>query len=198
MDELGREDLAVTSYHMGVGNLQNVLGAYGDDEASYAQLYFDASPERHRRAWRLLTGLGDDSKTYLWRVLASAEIMRLHREDRRELGRLAKLHGAADSAELVLHPRGETSEGALEPEASALLAYIRRGVREISGVRRPLRVSTMEGFTFEIRRDYASGAQAEAFQYMLDRLQALNLIAWTRSARTIRVTASSEGGELRQ
>jgi hypothetical protein len=33
---------------------------------------------------------------------------------------------------------------------------------------------------------------------MLDRLQALNLIAWTRGARTIRITASSEGGELRQ
>ena len=199
MEELGREDLAVTSYHMGVGNLQNVLGAYGDDEASYAQLYFDASPERHPRAWRLLTGLGDDSKTYFWRVLASAEIMRLYREDRTELGRLAKLHGAAGSAELVLHPRGETSEGELRPEAAALLAYIRRGVREVSGVKRPLRVSSRgPGFTFEIRRDYANGAQAEAFQYMLDRLQALNVIAWTRGARTIRVTASEEGAELRQ
>ena len=37
MDEFGREDLAVVSYHMGIGNLQNVLGAYGDDDASYAQ-----------------------------------------------------------------------------------------------------------------------------------------------------------------
>ena len=36
------------------------------------------------------------------------------------------------------------------------------------------------GFAFDIRRRYASGAQAEAFQYMLDRLQALNLIAWAR------------------
>jgi hypothetical protein len=33
---------------------------------------------------------------------------------------------------------------------------------------------------------------------MLDRLQALNLIAWTRATRTIRITASSEGAELRQ
>src|SRR4030095_1798864 len=70
-DEFGREDLAVVSYHMGIGNLQHVLGTYGDDDASYAQLYFDASPDREPRAYRLLAGLGDDSKTYYWRVLAS-------------------------------------------------------------------------------------------------------------------------------
>ena len=39
------------------------------------------------------------------------------------------------------------------------------------------------GFAFDVRRRYSSGAQAEAFQYMLDRLQALNLIAWTRDSR---------------
>ena len=42
MDEFGREDLAVVSYHMGIGNLQSVLGAYGDDDASYAQVFFDS------------------------------------------------------------------------------------------------------------------------------------------------------------
>ena len=38
------------------------------------------------------------------------------------------------------------------------------------------------GFAFDIRRRYRNGAQAEAFQYMLDRLQALNLIAWYATA----------------
>jgi hypothetical protein len=198
MDELGREDLAVVSYHMGIGNLQNVLGAYGDEDASYAQLFFDVSPDRHPRAYRTLTGLGDDSKTYLWRVLASAEIMRLYREDRGRLERLARLHEAADSAALVLHPDEDLTEGGFRPEAAALLAYVQRGVSEISGARRPLRVVRRAGWTFEIRRDYASRAQAEAFQYMLDRLQALNLIAWTRTRNTIHVTASSGGAELRQ
>ena len=75
MDEFGREDLAVVSYHMGIGNLQQVLGAYGDDDASYTQLYFDASPDREPRAYRLLAGLGDDSKTYL---LARAGLARGH------------------------------------------------------------------------------------------------------------------------
>jgi hypothetical protein len=212
MDELGEEDLAVVSYHMGIGNLQQVLDAYGDEDASYAQLYFDVSPDRHPRTHRILTGLGDDSKTYLWRVLASREIMRLYREDRAELGRLARLHVGAPSGELVLHPPGtpEASEGRLQPEASALLAYIRRGVREVSGTRAPLvaratvrptqpqHVSHPTGFAFDIRRDYASDAQAQAFQFMLDRLQALNLIAWVRDGDSIHVTASREGAELGQ
>jgi hypothetical protein len=89
-DEFGREDLAVVSYHMGIGNLQQVLGAYGDDDASYTQLYFDASPDREPRAYRLLAGLGDDSKTYYWRVLASREIMRLFRGDSARLERLRR------------------------------------------------------------------------------------------------------------
>ena len=79
---------------------------------------------------------------------------------------------------------------------AALLAYIRHGVTAVSGVRRPLRVVRKHGFAFDVRRDYASDAQAQAFQYMLDRLQALNLIAWTPLGNTIHITASSEGSRL--
>ncbi len=199
-DEFGREDLAVVSYHMGIGNLQNVLGAYGDSE-SYAQLYFDSSPDSHARAYRLLYRLGDDSKTYYWRVLASREVMRLYRDDRAKLDRLADLQAGADSGELVLHPDGtadDTEAGSLRPEAAALLAYIRHGVTTVSGVRRPLRVVRRHGWAFDIRRQYASDAQAQAFQYMLDRLQALNVIAWSRRGNTIHIAASSEGAKLRQ
>jgi hypothetical protein len=234
-DEFGREDLAVVSYHMGIGNLQQVLGAYGGDDASYAQLFFDTSPNQHPRAYRLLTGLGDDSKTYLWRVLASHEVMRLYRDDRAKLGRLAELHAGADSGELVLHPPGETGAfaaaddvedatgdgelrpfpnepsryglrpatagGGLRPQAFALAVYIGQGVRKVSGIRAPLTVTRTirpgagihaTGFAFDIRRRYRNGAQAEAFQFMLDRLQALNLIAWTRDTSTIHITASGE------
>ena len=226
MDEVGREDLAVVSYHMGIGNLQQVLGAYGHEEAGYTQLYFDASPDREPRAYRLLAGLGDDSKTYLWRVLASRELMRLYRDDRAKLERLATLQTAAGSGELVLHPPNRTESfgsredvdralgdgelrpvgrGALRPEAHALLAYIRDGVRNVSGVKAPLKVVRTvrpdagihaTGYAFDISRDYANGRQAEAFQFMLDRLQALNLIAWTRDTDTIHITASSEGRRL--
>jgi hypothetical protein len=87
----------------------------------------------------------------------------------------------------------------------ALLEYIRKGVRTVSGVKAPLAVTRTArpgagihatGFAIDIRRDYASGAQAEAFQYMLDRLQALNLIAWIRDGGTIHITASSQGERL--
>jgi hypothetical protein len=219
MDELGREDLAVVSYHMGIGNLQNVLGAYGDDDASYAQLYFDTAPNSHARAYRILYGLGDDSKTYLWRVLASKEIMRLFREDPAELARLERLQTAAPSGELVLHPPGDAPVDdaqripddlapyglrarrrnlALRPEAFAVASYIGQGVREVSGSRGRLTLSRASGFRFDIRRDYASGRQAVAFQYMLDRLQALNLIAWVRARDVIHITASRDGGKLAQ
>jgi hypothetical protein len=242
MDELGREDLAVVSYHMGIGNLQNVLAAYGEDDASYAQVFFDTSPDQHRRAYRLLAGLGDDSKTYLWRVLASREVMRLYRDDRAKLERLVRLHDGAPSGERVLHPpdrtktfetqddlteaflRGELrpfpDEPArnglhrspriadellwgLRPPAFALAVYMARGVRKVSGTRAPLTVTRLvtttrdgwphaTGFALDLRRRYRSGAQAEAFQYMLDRLQALNLIAWVRDSDAIHVMASGE------
>jgi hypothetical protein len=269
MDEFGREDQAVVSYHMGIGNLQDVLAAYGDQGASYTQVYFDATPERHPRTYRLLSGLGDDSKTYLWRVLASAEVMRLYRDDPAELARLDGLHAAKASAEEVLHPQASTKVYArpeeldaayeagelrpfpndparyglrrdprmgelarrlevdrtlyrgLRPEAFALAVYLAEGVRGVSAVRAPLIVTSTvrdeayqavlarrnpeatnayslhtTGFSFDVRRRYRSRGQAVAFQYMLDRLQSLNLIAWVREPGAIHVTASSEARRL--
>jgi Transglycosylase SLT domain len=269
MDEFGREDHAVVSYHMGIGNLQDVLAAYGDEGASYTQVYFDATPDRHPRTYRLLSGLGDDSKTYLWRVLASAEVMRLYRDDPAELARLDGLHAAKASAEEVLHPQASTKvyaspdeleaayeEGELRPfpndpeqyglrrdprmgelarrlevertlyrglrsEAFALAVYVADGVRAIADARAPLIVTSTvrdeayqavlarrnpeatnayslhtTGFSFDIRRRYRSRGQAVAFQYMLDRLQSLNLIAWVREPGAIHITASSEARRL--
>ena len=48
------------------------------------------------------------------------------------------------------------------------------------------------GFAFDVRRSYPDPGQADAFQFSLDRLQALNLITWFREPRLIHVTASSE------
>ena len=106
--KLGRDDLAVVSYHMGVGNLQQALMAYGKGIVPYAQLYFDSSPLRHAAAWRKLASLGDDSSTYLWRVLAARDIMRLYRADPTALQREAVLQSHKASAEEVLHPPERT------------------------------------------------------------------------------------------
>jgi hypothetical protein len=46
------------------------------------------------------------------------------------------------------------------------------------------------GWAFDIARDYRSRRQALAFQFVLDRLQTLNAIAWVREPRAIHVTAA--------
>jgi hypothetical protein len=262
----GSEELAVVSYHMGIGNLEDVLTAYGEDEVSWARVYFDATPSAHPDTYELLSGFGDDSATYLWRVYAAREIMRLYREDQEELARLAEQHTAKASAEEVLHPRSDTDvfespeeldeayqSGELRPfaevrgmrldpdagelarrfdaeprlyrglrhEAHELAVYLAAGVRDVADTRTSLTVTSTvrdlqyqrllarrnafatrgyslhtTGYAFDVRRNYASRAQAVAFEYMLDRLQSLNLIAWIREPGAIHITASREAGKL--
>jgi hypothetical protein len=103
----------------------------------------------------------------------------------------------------------------LRPEAWALAVHLAKGVRDIAGTRAPLILTSTvrdvdyerlvepgryslltTGFAFEVRRAYASPAQAAAFQYMLDRLQALDLIAWVREPGTIHVTVSRAARRL--
>ena len=264
----GRIDLSVESYHMGVGNLQGVLKAFGKGTVSYTRLYFDSTPLRHADAYRRMAAFGDDSATYLWRVLAAREIMRLYRQDPAELRRLAALHARKATAEEVLHPlvrtkvyatpdaiaaardsgelralpknaadlhlridprMGELAPKlrqrsslyrALRPESLAVLVYIAAGAHEISG-QGPLDVTSTvrdeayqrllvkgniqatrayslhtTGYSFDILRSYRSRRQATAFQFMLDRLTALNLIAWTAEPRAIHVTVSSDARVL--
>ncbi len=263
-ERLGRDDLAIASYHMGVGNLQQALADYGEADIPYAQLFFDSTPLRHSAAWRRLAALGDDSSTYLWRVMAARDIMRLLREDPDELGRLADLQTRKASAEEVLHPPNETpvydapddveearASGelraldpeplarfglridprmgelagrvdrsrrlyrALRPEALRILEVIGAGTRQIARTppltvtssvrdRRYQRVLVARnreatpnfslhttGWCFDLARDYRSRAQAQAFQFMLDRLTALNMIAWVREPGAIHVTVAT-------
>jgi hypothetical protein len=267
--ELRRDDLAVVSYHMGIGNLQAVLRDLGEERIPYARVFFDVSPLHHPAAWTRLSSFGDDSSTYLWRVEAARAIMRRWREDPAGLERLAALHAAKASAEEVLHPPGSTpsfatpgqvrdatDDGelvelsserlaaagvridpgmgeladrleeerslyrALRPEALAVLEYLGTGARAISGAA-PLVVTSAvrdrryqrllvagnreatrgnslhtTGYAFDIRRDYVSPRQARAFQFLLDRLTALDLIAWVREPAAIHVTVSARAGEM--
>src|SRR5438067_667863 len=95
---LGRDDLTVVSYHMGIGNLQAVLRDYGDDHPSYVRVFFDSTPLRHAATWRLLSSFGDDSSTYWWRVRAARQIMRLYRRNPATLDRLDELQTNKASA----------------------------------------------------------------------------------------------------
>ncbi len=88
---LGRPDLAVESYHMGIGNLRQVLADYdGGRPVPYAQLYFDTEPDHHTAAYNLISGFGDDSSLYYWRVLGAMDIMRLYRSDRGRAGQAGR------------------------------------------------------------------------------------------------------------
>ena len=131
--EFGRDDLAVASYHMGIGNLGDViarftgepeseqLGVIDERDLSYAEIYFASSPTAAEPAYELLTSFGDDSSTYLWRVLAARRIMELWRGERAELERLASLHANKATAEEVFHPEEETPAFADAGEISEAL-----------------------------------------------------------------------------
>ena len=207
--QLGRVDLAITSYHMGIGNLSNAIRAYagaGSDvpvpdlvrqnDLSYARLYFHTSPLSGAAAWRTLTELQDDSSNYYWKVLASREILRLARTQPDRLAELAALHGRGASAAQVLHPEGDTASGTARPETTTALAWIQRVVGKIVPGEEPLQVARTPGWTIDVTREYASDEQATAFQYVLDRLTALDLITFERTRGRIRITVSSEASVL--
>jgi hypothetical protein len=118
---LGRDDLAVASYHMGIGNLQGVIARWAGaplnasttrlvrvDRISYAKLFFASAPDRHARAWARLNALADDTRNYYWKVLAAERIMWLYRHNPRALEADEWLQGQKNSAEEVLHPRTHT------------------------------------------------------------------------------------------
>jgi len=267
--ELGREDLAFVSYHMGIGNLQDVLRAYGEERPSYARVYFDSTPDRHGDVQRRLAAFGDDSSTYLWKLYAARDIMRRYREDPAGLARLQALQTAKNSAEEVLHPldrtprfdtpmalkaawdddairafpdepdltglardprMGELAQRVdappalyrgLRPEALAMALYIGAQTREFAGGEGPLTVTSTvrdeayqqqligrnreathnyslhtTGWSFDVARDYTSKRQALAFQFVLDRLQVLDAIAWVREPGAIHITVSSDAKSL--
>jgi hypothetical protein len=116
-----------------------------------------------------------------------------------DMGSLAKSVGASPAAY-----RG------LRTPALDMLIELAARVRALSGAAAPLVVastvtdgryqqklgdgdpSPTTGYTFTIARRYARRSQALAFQSMLDRLQALNLIAWERFTNVIEVTVASD------
>jgi hypothetical protein len=259
----GRFDLAVESYHMGIGNLQTVLDDYdGGRAVPYAQLYFDTAPDHHPGAYNLISGFGDDSSLYYWRLLGAQQIMRLYRTGRPALARLSALQSSVDSDAYVLHPPDAVQAFAtpdaldsayaartilplpsnaraiglaydagigslatqlkvtpalyrgLRPAALDLLIELAARVRTLSGGAAPLIVTSAvnderyqqllgysdppaaAGWSFTIKRRYIKRAQAVEFQAMLDRLQALNVIAWERFPSEIEITVASDASQV--
>jgi hypothetical protein len=110
---------------------------------------------------------------------------------------------------------------ALRPEALATLSYLAGIVADRSGASKPLEITSAvrdreyqellvasnpeatdeyslhtTGWSFDIRRDYESKAQAAAFQFALDRLSSLALIDYAVEPGAIHVTVSGSGDAL--
>jgi hypothetical protein len=103
--QFGRLDLAVESYHMGIGNLQQVLSDFdGGTPVPYAQVFFGSSPDDHASTYQLLQSFSDSSELYYWRVLGAEMIMRLYATNRTALRQLATLETGFPSNALVLVP----------------------------------------------------------------------------------------------
>jgi hypothetical protein len=108
----------------------------------------------------------------------------------------------------------------LRPEALAMALYIGAQVRALSGQAPLIVTSTVRdagyqatlvrrngeatrnfslhttGWAFDVERRYRSRAQALAFQFELDRLRSLNVIAWVREPDAIHITVSSDAQVL--
>ncbi|MBA2240496.1 MAG: hypothetical protein H0W09_04530 [Solirubrobacterales bacterium] len=121
IDFFGREDLAIASYHMGIGNLDGVLRSYAgvggggstadlvaSERLSYARVYFDSGLDSHAETWSTLSSFGDESSAYLWKIIASKQILERAREDPDGLARTAELARAKATMEEVFHPEEET------------------------------------------------------------------------------------------
>jgi hypothetical protein len=103
----------------------------------------------------------------------------------------------------------------LRPIALGELIAMAGQARTLSGGATPLRVAATvqderlqtetgadeplaaTGYEFDIARVYRSGAQAQAFQELLDRLQSLDLIAWAADGNVIEVTVASDASSWR-
>jgi Transglycosylase SLT domain len=264
-ERFGSEKLAVVSYHMGIGNLENVIAAYvgGEEAGSTAATV----AENDKEAWELLSGFGDDSSLYSWRVRASAGILEDFRRDPAALEEADLLATQKATLEETYHPEHETeifetpddvaeatddgelirvpsdrSYGfklagqageladeldvdpqtyrVLRPQALAALTYLAGKVRAVSGESKPLTVTSATrdqkyqdlliginseatteyslhttGWSFDIRRNYASDRQAKAFQFALDRLRAHAILDYAYEPAAIHVTVS-EGADV--
>jgi uncharacterized protein YcbK (DUF882 family) len=265
---LGRVDLAVAAYHVGIGNMRDVVRSYGGETPSYAQLYFGSAPDARAATWRRFASMGDMSRDYYWKVLAAKRVMRLYRTERAALSFEARQQAKKASAEEVMHPQSRTPQFAspaaiaaawkrgtlrriptnarkthiaigaffgdqahklgrsrrlyrgLRPATLDVLLYIGRRVHEISGSRHSLILTSAlrdnryqrvllrvnsnaartysihtTGYAFDIARVYSTNAQAAAFQFLLERLQAVNAIAYIREGAAIHIAVASDAAQ---
>jgi soluble lytic murein transglycosylase-like protein/uncharacterized protein YcbK (DUF882 family) len=239
---LGHEDLAIEAYHVGIPALRNTHATYGElyfgsnrvDDYGLKVL----SAERVMNMWRRHRGAlafeaaqqarKNSAEEYL-HPLASTHrfgkpgaILRAEQHHALEMIPVdaRKTHVAISGtlgAEARKLGRARRLYRALRPQALDVLTYIGQRVHQLSGVRKPLLLtsavrdnryqSVLEhvnvnaahsyslhttGYAFDIARTYANVRQGRAFQYVLDRLVAANAIAYIRESEAIHIAVAAD------
>jgi soluble lytic murein transglycosylase-like protein/uncharacterized protein YcbK (DUF882 family) len=239
---LGHEDLAVQAYHVGIAGLRDTRATYGELYFSsnrvddYALKVFAAERvmnmwRRHRSALAFEAAQQahkNSAEEYLHPLASThrfgnpAAILRA--EQRHALKMIPvdaqQTHIAISGtlgAEARKLGRSRRLYRALRPQALDVLTYLGQQVHELSGVRRPLILTSAvrdnryqgvlqhvnanaahsyslhtTGYAFDIARAYGSDRQGRAFQYVLDRLVAANAIAYIREAEAIHIAVAKD------
>ncbi|OGD66642.1 hypothetical protein A3F08_03060 [Candidatus Berkelbacteria bacterium RIFCSPHIGHO2_12_FULL_36_9] len=92
-DDLGGKALAIENFHMGYGNLYDLIkvrykiSGYPDypkdmlpKGVDYPQIYHDVMRDKNSEAYQILSkGLSDDSANYYFKVLAAMEILKINK-----------------------------------------------------------------------------------------------------------------------
>jgi soluble lytic murein transglycosylase-like protein/uncharacterized protein YcbK (DUF882 family) len=239
---LGHEDLAIEAYHVGIPALRNTRETYG--ELYFGSNRVDdyalrvVAAQRVMNMWRRHRGAlafeaaqqahKNSAEEYLHPLASTHRYGNptaiLHAEQRHALKMIPvdarQTHIAVSGtlgAEARKLGRARRLYRALRPQALDVLMYIGQQVHELSGVRRPLVLTSAvrdkryqgvlqhvnanaahsyslhtTGYAFDIARTYANSRQGSAFQYVLDRLEAANAIAYIREGEAIHIAVASD------
>jgi len=102
-DEFGGTDWGVAVYHMGPGNMREVLRRYRSgwdcpEKLYWPEVVLDVDPDRHPMTWSYLTSLEDDSVWYWFRVRKAESELALWHSGRAGQKKFQQLAGFYDWA----------------------------------------------------------------------------------------------------
>jgi hypothetical protein len=210
---LNREGAVARDYYWRVVAAQRVMRLYRHDRAGL--IYADRQQARKNSSEEVMHPRSGTLRFHRPRDVVRAwklhELVPIPRDAR-------KTHIAISGTFAQMAPRLGRSRRlylGLRPEARDVLLFIGQRVHELSGARRLiltsgvrddvyqhalLRVNSVAartysmhttGYAFDIARSYTSPRQAAAFQFVLERLEALHVIAYIREAEAIHIAVAS-------
>jgi hypothetical protein len=158
-----------------------------------------AAPADLRRAWeaeRIVAFPDDRAGLGLARARQMGELAR-------RIGQKPALYEGLrpEALSLAIYIGAQVRAIAKTPDALIVTSTVRDGEYQRALVRRNGEATRnyslhTTGYAFDVLRRYGSRRQALAFQFMLDRLRALDVIAWVREPAAIHITVSRDAQKL--